>query len=175
MITGCIAGTAATGMWVVAHECGHRAFSDDLRLQTAVGYVFHTVLMVPYFSWQRSHAVHHARTNHLSEGETHVPYAVTDDPEMYTVGAKKLAVRQEWLANGELGKIKFGMKRLWSHLLFGWPAYIIGGATGGPIRGDTSHFDPSKGAQGKNALFPGRFADKVRRHLNIVFCTHQEC
>lgn len=151
-------------MWVVAHECGHRAFSDNLRLQTAVGYVFHTVLMVPYFSWQRSHAVHHARTNHLSEGETHVPYAVTDNPELYTVGAKKLAVRQEWLSDGKLGKVKFGLKRMWSHLVFGWPAYIIGGATGGPIRGNTSHFDPTKGAQGKNALFPGKFADKVRSH-----------
>ena len=28
---------------------------------------------VPYFSWQRSHAVHHAKTNHMTEGETHVP------------------------------------------------------------------------------------------------------
>lgn len=147
-------------MWVVAHECGHRAFSDNLRLQTAVGYVFHTVLMVPYFSWQRSHAVHHARTNHLSEGETHVPYAVTDDPELYAIGAKKLAIRQEWLS-GNFGAIKFGMKRLWSHLVFGWPAYIIGGATGGPVRGNTSHFDPTKGTQGRNALFPGKFAEKV--------------
>jgi len=28
---------------------------------------------VPYFSWQRSHALHHANTNHISDGETHVP------------------------------------------------------------------------------------------------------
>ena len=28
---------------------------------------------MPYFSWQRSHAVHHNRTNHITEGETHVP------------------------------------------------------------------------------------------------------
>ena len=108
--------------------------------------------------------VHHARTNHLSEGETHVPYAVTDDPELYTVGEKKLAVRQEWLSDGPLGQVKFGLKRMVSHLVFGWPAYIIGGATGGPIRGKTSHFDPTKGAQGKNALFPGKFADKVCFH-----------
>ena len=67
-------GTNATGMWVVAHECGHNAFSDDRTLQDAVGYAFHSALLVPYFSWQRSHAVHHSRTNHVTEGETHCPY-----------------------------------------------------------------------------------------------------
>lgn len=34
-------GTAATGAWVVAHECGHGAFSDNRTLQDAVGYVLH--------------------------------------------------------------------------------------------------------------------------------------
>ena len=113
-------GTVWTGMWVVAHECGHGAFSDDRDLQDAVGtaachsgpapptltltcpaawhicsvgaafsshgsppmltcplrhagYALHTLLLVPYFSWQRSHAVHHQHTNHITKGETHVP------------------------------------------------------------------------------------------------------
>ena len=69
-------GTVWTGMWVVAHECGHGAFSDNRRLQDAVGYVLHSLLLVPYFSWQRSHAVHHANTNHITKGETHVPVVV---------------------------------------------------------------------------------------------------
>lgn len=60
--------------WVIAHECGHNAFSDNRAIQDAVGYILHSFLLVPYFSWQRSHAVHHSRTNHLTEGETHVPY-----------------------------------------------------------------------------------------------------
>lgn len=34
-------GTAATGAWVVAHECGHGAFSDNRTLQDAVGFVLH--------------------------------------------------------------------------------------------------------------------------------------
>ena len=29
--------------------------------------------LVPYFSWQRTHAIHHANTNHITDGETHVP------------------------------------------------------------------------------------------------------
>ena len=68
-----VAGTAGTGCWVVAHECGHRAFTKQNWLQDAIGYCLHSILLVPYFSWQRSHSLHHARTNHLDSGETHVP------------------------------------------------------------------------------------------------------
>jgi hypothetical protein len=63
-----ITGTLAIGSWVTAHECGHGAFSDNKTLQTVVGYVFHSLLLVPYFSWQRSHSVHHANTNHIEDG-----------------------------------------------------------------------------------------------------------
>ena len=38
--------------------------------------MLHSILLVPYFSWQRSHAVHHANTNHITKGETHVPVVV---------------------------------------------------------------------------------------------------
>ena len=30
-------GTVATGMWVIAHECGHGAFSDQIWLRDVVG------------------------------------------------------------------------------------------------------------------------------------------
>ena len=51
IIWGFITGTICTGNWVVAHECGHNAFSDNKILQDSVGYILHTILLVPYFSW----------------------------------------------------------------------------------------------------------------------------
>ena len=33
-----VAGTAGTGCWVVAHECGHRAFAKYNWLQDLIGY-----------------------------------------------------------------------------------------------------------------------------------------
>jgi omega-6 fatty acid desaturase (delta-12 desaturase) len=44
-------------------------------------------------------------------------------------------------------------------LLFGWPAYLLFGSTGGPERGTTNHFWPMRPFS--NALFPDRWVRKV--------------
>ena len=51
------AGAVATGVWVIAHECGHGAFSDSSVINDAVGFVLHSALLVPYFSWCETHSV----------------------------------------------------------------------------------------------------------------------
>ena len=58
-----VCGTAAFGFWLMGHECGHFAFSNNLALQDAVGFFSHTMCLTPYFSWQRSHAVHHSKVS----------------------------------------------------------------------------------------------------------------
>jgi len=145
-----VTGTVATGVWVAAHECGHGAFSDNKTLQDTVGYVLHSLLLVPYFSWQRSHAVHHARTNHIEEGETHVPMRAT---EADGAGALKL---KEMLGDGP-----FALVNLVAVLGFGWPAYLLFGSSGGPVRGNTNHFWPWAGEQKRHSLFPGKWKNKV--------------
>ena len=143
-----VAGTAGTGCWVVAHECGHRAFAKSNWLQDAIGYCLHSGLLVPYFSWQRSHAVHHARTNHLDLGETHVPLRDTTPRG------------QAWLRWPELfGDEAFAIVVIGLRFLVGWPLYLLTGVTGGPARGMTNHFWP--GWPFSAALFPGEWRRKV--------------
>ncbi len=144
-----VVGTFATGVWVIAHECGHRAFANGTRLQDTVGFVFHSALLVPYFSWQRSHAIHHSRTNHVIEGETHVPRRV-GTPE----GSRTLAARKR------LGPVPYGLLSALGRLIAGWPLYLLVGSTGGPERGLTNHFWPSRPFS--SALFPKRWVQKVR-------------
>jgi len=147
-------GTAATGLWVLAHECGHGAFSDNRRLQNGVGYVLHSALLVPYFSWQRSHAVHHAHTNHISDGETHVPMVVQGN------GVTEHAGGEDDLASSRaMGKGPYGALQLLLHLGFGWPAYLLAGKTGGPKYGVSNHFWPTKPFS--KALWPAQWAKKV--------------
>ena len=149
-----VAGTFGTGLWVLAHECGHGAFSDNKRLQTAVGYALHSALLVPYFSWQRSHAVHHANTNHITDGETHVPVVVNGDGKETLSGGEIVVDQARAMGRSAMGTLQLAM-----HLIIGWPAYLLWGATGGPKYGVSNHFWP--GRPFSNVMWPGNWARKV--------------
>lgn len=169
-IYSAITGTLAIGMWVTAHECGHKAFSDNKLIQDTVGYVFHSLMLVPYFSWQRSHALHHANTNHIEDGETHVPPVKGGIESM---GYSKTIQSLRSVFGKTIGNVVFGALQLFIHLGIGWPAYLLFGATGGPSRGFTNHFipfssrrpepfpgQPPRGQQLKE-MFPGALKAKV--------------
>jgi len=157
-----VTGTVAMGLWVLAHECGHGAFSKNKKLQDAVGYIIHSIMLVPYYSWQRSHAVHHQYTNHMDLGETHVPEGVPDK----TVDDGSLKKRNWFIKEfgEEKGLAGWGVVQLFLHLVAGWPAYLLIGATGGPARGMTNHFYPSPLTEPEmpnKELFPGKWREKV--------------
>ena len=154
----CVTGTVAMGLWVLAHECGHGAFSDNRLLQDTVGFVLHSALLVQYFSWQRSHAMHHAHTNHIYKGETHVPSVVGGRPGLETTGGEKelgLAAR--------MGSRLHGAYQLFGHLTIGWPTYLLFGLTSGSKwseRGGVSnHFFPFRPCS--QLMWPGRWATRV--------------
>jgi len=144
-----VCGTFGIGVWVIAHECGHRAFAPTPKVQDAIGYVLHSALLVPYFSWQRSHAIHHGKTNHVTEGETHVPKRNTTRGGVRALTAQK-----------RMGATTHGILTVASRLGLGWPLYLLVGATGGSERGITNHFWPSRPFS--QALFPDRWKRKVR-------------
>ena len=49
-------GCILTGLWVLAHECGHGGFSPSDLVNDIVGSICHSFLLVPYWSWKFSHA-----------------------------------------------------------------------------------------------------------------------
>ena len=149
-----LSGTTAMGFWVIAHECGHGAFSKNRILETITGYFLHSLLLVPYFSWQRSHAVHHRFTNHITNGETHVPIVIGGNGINEKVGGEK-----EMAFSSSLGKTKYGILQLVLHLIFGWPAYLLTGSTGGIKYGTSNHFWPRKPFS--KTLWPAVWAKKV--------------
>jgi len=134
-------GLTFTGLWVLAHECGHGGFTDSRLLNDFVGFVLHSSLITPYFSWAITHAKHHHYTNHMTMGETWVPS---------TADADKKSVK--------VAKTPFGtIKRIVLIALMGWYMYLIFNATGAKQNMGQSHFNPKS-----KSLFKRKDANYVR-------------
>lgn len=118
-----VQGLFATGLWVLAHECGHQSFSPSKTLNDTVGWFCHSSLLVPYFSWKISHGKHHKATGHLERDMVFVPKS-----------------RQEYASR--LGHYVHELTELTEetpiytafHLFYqqlgGWPAYLMTNVTG---------------------------------------------
>jgi len=125
-------GTILTGHWVLAHECGHGAFSPSQTFNDVWGFVMHQALLVPYFAWQYTHAKHHRRTNNTVDGESHVPNtAVEMGLDEHNHRHSGYAVLHEALGDGP-----FAMVQIFGHLVVGWPLYLLGLASTGRMGQD---------------------------------------
>ncbi|PKI54184.1 hypothetical protein CRG98_025417 [Punica granatum] len=121
-----VQGSVLTGVWVIAHECGHHAFSDYQWLDDLVGLVLHSCLLVPYFSWKYSHRRHHSNTGSLERDEVFVP---------------KQKSHMRWYSeylNNPLGRIL----TLTITLTLGWPLYLMFNVSGRPYNRFACHYDP---------------------------------
>ncbi|OJJ35241.1 hypothetical protein ASPWEDRAFT_501628 [Aspergillus wentii DTO 134E9] len=118
-----VQGLVATGVWVLAHECGHQAFSPSKTLNDTVGWICHSALLVPYFSWKISHGKHHKATGNIARDMVFVPK--TRDQFATRVGK----------AVHELGELMeetpiLTALNLVLQQLFGWPMYLLTNVTG---------------------------------------------
>ena len=66
-------GAVLTGVWVLAHECGHQSFSESELANNIVGSICHSLLLVPYHSWRITHGRHHNNTGSCANDEV-TPY-----------------------------------------------------------------------------------------------------
>ncbi|CCW69373.1 unnamed protein product [Phytomonas sp. Hart1] len=140
-----IQGLNGTALWVLAHECGHRAFSPRPKLNNTVGFILHSALLVPYHSWRISHALHHKHTNHLTKDSVFVPNKM-DKITMLTEECPLVMCLN-----------MVGM------FLLGWPAYLLFNITGQDYGRRTNHFEPSS-----RIFRPGDGYDIVISDLGVV-------
>lgn len=153
-------GTILTGHWVLAHECGHGAFSSSQLLNDIVGFIMHQALLVPYFAWQYTHAKHHRRTNHLEDGESHVPS--TGEENGLGPNGERLSFYAAW--HEAMGDGVFAVFQIWTHCFVGWPLYLLGMASTGRLAQDGTpleegefidHFRPN------SRMFPAKIRAKI--------------
>ncbi|KAI9759132.1 MAG: Oleate hydroxylase fah12 [Chaenotheca gracillima] len=118
-----IQGMVGTGLWVLAHECGHQSFSPSKTLNDTVGWFCHSSLLVPYFSWKISHGKHHKATGHLERDMVFVPK--TRDAYATKVGRLAHEVAELLEETPILTALN-----LFGQQAFGWPMYLFGNVTG---------------------------------------------
>lgn len=130
-------GTQMTGVWVLAHECGHQSFSESKTINNMVGLVCHSALLVPYHSWRITHAKHHGNTGSCANDEVFCPPVRTENGKSPT-------------AEEDLGEMVHEaplVQMFWIvfMLVLGWmPGYLCFNATG-PSKYSgfaKSHFNP---------------------------------
>jgi omega-3 fatty acid desaturase (delta-15 desaturase) len=66
-------GTMFWALFVVGHDCGHGSFSRHRWLNSLVGHLCHTPILVPYHGWRISHRTHHSNTGNLDTDESWYP------------------------------------------------------------------------------------------------------
>ena len=74
LVTSMALGVSAGGAWVLAHEAGHGALIKPRWLENVIGLSIHTVMLVPYFAWRRTHKLHHLHTNNIEGDVAFVPH-----------------------------------------------------------------------------------------------------
>ncbi|RDA86284.1 hypothetical protein CP532_5679 [Ophiocordyceps camponoti-leonardi (nom. inval.)] len=144
-------GLFATGLWVIAHECGHGAFSPSRLVNDATGWVLHSALLVPYFSWQISHSKHHKATGNMERDMVFVPRTREQQTSRFGTVVREM---------GELAEDTpaFTLFMLIMQQLIGWPNYLFTNVTGHDYHerqregrgkgkkngfgGGVNHFDP---------------------------------
>ena len=63
-------------MWavfVLGHDCGHGSFSRYKTINSIVGHILHSLILVPYHSWRISHRKHHKNTGNFEKDEIFYP------------------------------------------------------------------------------------------------------
>lgn len=122
-------GAVMTGVWVLAHECGHQSFSESEFANNLVGTICHSLLLVPYHSWRITHGRHHNNTGSCENDEVFAPATRSDwAKEML----RETPIAQAW-----------GILVM---LTVGWmPGYLVFNATGpSKYRGkNANHFSPT--------------------------------
>ncbi|KAG0519632.1 hypothetical protein BDA96_08G003500 [Sorghum bicolor] len=66
-------GTMFWALFVLGHDCGHGSFSDSPTLNSVVGHLLHSFILVPYHGWRISHRTHHQNHGHIHRDESWHP------------------------------------------------------------------------------------------------------
>ncbi|KAI0827411.1 fatty acid desaturase-domain-containing protein [Trametes gibbosa] len=131
-------GLVFTGIWVIGHECGHGAFSASSTICNVIGFVLHSLLWTPFFSWKYGHHRHHSNHASIEKDEVYVPKTRED------LGIPSDAAEEfDWEEHFGDTPI-YTLYMLIRQQLFAFEAYLFWNVSGQKnYPKGTNHFDPN--------------------------------
>jgi omega-6 fatty acid desaturase (delta-12 desaturase) len=107
----------------MGHKCGHQSLSPPKVLNDTVGFIVHSSLLVPYFSWKISHGKHHKATGHMERDMVFVPRTRSES-------AKRVGIAIENLSEVVEDAPLYSFFMIVARQLLGWPFYLLANRTG---------------------------------------------
>lgn len=113
---------------VEGHECGHGSFSPSNFLNNTIGFLTHSALLTPFFSWQSSHRRHHIYANNLAKDHNYVPPQMEQYAAYLKLDSEHLAKLDEMTEDAPVATFI----RIVLQQLLGWPLYLFNNTTASP-------------------------------------------
>lgn len=133
-----VQGLVWAGIFCLGHDAGHGTLFDNTKLNNVVGYILHTALLIPYYSWRSTHHAHHKATGSMERDENYVPYERSD----YALPPADQATTFDYHEVFEETPI-YTLSRMLIMQGFGWWVYLAQNTMGSKMYpAGTNHFDP---------------------------------
>jgi len=117
-----------------------------------------------------SHAKHHRRTNHLTEGESHVPSLKSENG----IGDNDTRDGQFAWMHEYMGDGVFAAFQIIAHLVIGWPLYLLGLASTGrisPLDGKEANGDVFDHFRPYSRMFPKKLRPRIAINTAMIIAT----
>ncbi|TEB29826.1 hypothetical protein FA13DRAFT_1734161 [Coprinellus micaceus] len=140
------------GIFCIGHDAGHSSLFESKTVNNLVGFICHSYLLIPYFSWRTTHHAHHKATGSMERDENYVPYTRSKfnlPPESKATSFDYAEVFEETPF--------FTLFRMTIMQTFGWWMYLTQNTMGAP------HHPP-----GTNHFGTGSSLFKEEQRMSIV-------
>ncbi|KAG6809943.1 hypothetical protein H0H92_013992 [Tricholoma furcatifolium] len=131
-------GMVWAGVFCLGHDAGHGTLFESSKLNNIVGFILHTFLLIPYYSWRSTHHAHHKATASMERDENYVPYLRSE----YNLPEEHKATKFDYAEVFEETPI-WTFTRMFIMQGFGWWVYLAKNTMGSKMYPPgTNHFDP---------------------------------
>lgn len=131
-------GFVWAGIFCLGHDAGHGTLFNHKFLNNTFGFLLHSWLLIPYFSWRASHHAHHKATSSIERDENYVPYTRSE----FNLPLAGEATQRDYAEIFEETPI-YTLGRMLVMQTFGWWIYLMKNTMGNKkYPPGTNHFSP---------------------------------